>query len=705
MAVTVTELRTILDDADDAGAWNTGSENTIDFAEAIGSISLAVNIGTDQVYWEGAAINFTTLGNECIYIWTANTATQNSYNDGANSSHAIWLADGGGAEMVLMNAGNDRLVFRHSETQVTFMCFLIDVDYLSAKNDLGEIHMVTDLFGDFDPTDIVQVGVYFVTTSKALAGGFNCFVDIIRYGGQADGINIIGGGVATEGTFAEIAAEDRATGEDKAHGIIREYTANTYGVQGPMRFGDLAGVTSTYFHDANQVVVFEDRDVADDKFAIFVEANATGTNEFELTNTSISSARPGVTVDMSSSEINSLQIDSCQFTALRRAIKFPTDTNGTTRDHNVINSAFNDCDQIDPGTAVFTGNSIANYDESIASDTETEFGAVLLDADGTDDWADLSFLSLGNGHAIYITAAGSYTFTNFTYSGYAGSDGSTGDEVVFNDSGGEVIIAVSGGDSPTVRNGGGATTIVTNAVTVTVQGVTEGAAVTVLANDTVGTLTLGDVIMEGLADANGEVEITDFNYEAAFGAALDVLVRGRNQGIVTAGIADDDGAFVDETPENNDNTDDTVTLLPVTPVVDEDRYLWGHPEQFGKIKVHVTTAGTGGFGITWQYNATGDVWTNLSDVVDGTSSFSVLGRNEISFTIPGDWIVRTINSQGPYFYIRAAYTAGSVTITPLARKATVDVTRYLATGDQLRTITSDGMNTTVPWVVDTISTF
>jgi hypothetical protein len=322
----------------------------------------------------------------------------------------------------------------------------------------------------------------------------------------------------------------------------------------------------------------------------------------------------------------------------------------------------------------------------------------------------VSFKSAGLEHAVHLPTASDYSITadNLRFFGY----GAAGAPKWHGENSGldaDVTFAASNGANPDeneFENTNGGTLVTTNAVTVRVEGVTPGASVKVIADETVGSITTGDIIFELLADSEGAAEITDFNYEGAFEpSGLDIIVRVRQQGLPNAAIADDNDVLVDETTEANSNIVDDVTLLPVTPVSGEDRYILGHPEQFGQLKVDVSTAGTGGFTITWQYNATGDVWTNLSDVVDGTSDFSILGRNTVSFTIPGDWITRTLNGQGPFFYVRAAYTAGSVTITPLAKKVTLDITRFIATGDQPRTISSTGVTTTVPWVPDTISEF
>ena len=245
-----------------------------------------------------------------------------------------------------------------------------------------------------------------------------------------------------------------------------------------------------------------------------------------------------------------------------------------------------------------------------------------------------------------------------------------------------------------------------NVVTVRVQGVTEGAAVKVIANETVGPTTTGDIIFEKLADSNGVAEIGDFKYEAAYDpSGLDVIVRARSSGLPTAAIQDDNGVFTDETEDANTVVGSPIpqiNLLPAVPVVNQDRYLFGHAENFNQLKLVINTAGTGGFTITWQY--WNGAWVNLSDVVDGTNSFSVAGKNTVSWTLPGDAVKTTINGQGPYYYVRAAYTAGTVTIVPTADKVTLDVTKYLPFV-QNNTITSSGLTVTASWIEDTIATF
>ena len=241
-------------------------------------------------------------------------------------------------------------------------------------------------------------------------------------------------------------------------------------------------------------------------------------------------------------------------------------------------------------------------------------------------------------------------------------------------------------------------------VSVGLSGVTEGTPVTIIAAETVGTITEGDVILSDFADSAGEVSIS-FNYEVAFNpSGLDVTSTARNQGVAVAAISEDGGVFVDETAEASSNSANDMTLLPATPVVN-DAYNLGHNEQFNRLKIDVSTVltHTGAPTLTWEY--WNGAWVALSGVEDETSGFETLGENVIRYTLPGDWTTTTINGQGPLYYVRARLSVlGTITQAPAGQTATLDTTRYLPyTGD--RVISSTGLADLASWTEDTISKF
>lgn len=136
---------------------------------------------------------------------------------------------------------------------------------------------------------------------------------------------------------------------------------------------------------------------------------------------------------------------------------------------------------------------------------------------------------------------------------------------------------------------------------------------------------------------------------------------------VAAAIADDGGSMTDETTEANEATADDMTLLPATPAVNDAYYFGFNESTIGAIKLNVSTAGVGTWTITWEYY--NGAWTALSGVTDGTTGFTMAGENTISWTVPSDWATTTVNSQGPFYYVRgrvSAYT--TINAQPLGQQ-------------------------------------
>jgi hypothetical protein len=95
--------------------------------------------------------------------------------------------------------------------------------------------------------------------------------------------------------------------------------------------------------------------------------------------------------------------------------------------------------------------------------------------------ADSTFISDGSNHAVQFTTAGSYSWTNNTVTGYATTNGTTGNEVFYNNTNGQVTVNVSGGTGVlSYRNGGTSTTTINSTVSVTVTGLKDNTEVRVL---------------------------------------------------------------------------------------------------------------------------------------------------------------------------------------------------------------------------------
>lgn len=89
---------------------------------------------------------------------------------------------------------------------------------------------------------------------------------------------------------------------------------------------------------------------------------------------------------------------------------------------------------------------------------------------------------ISDGHAIELTAAGTFTFIGNDFTGYGA--GGSNDAAIFNNSSGAVTINVTDADSPTIRNGLQASTTVNNNVLITLTNLVNPTEVRVYADGT-----------------------------------------------------------------------------------------------------------------------------------------------------------------------------------------------------------------------------
>ena len=321
----------------------------------------------------------------------------------------------------------------------------------------------------------------------------------------------------------------------------------------------------------------------------------------------------------------------------------------------------------------------------------------------TTDLHDTTFVQNGAGHAMEIDTAGDYTFTNIFFEDGSAAWGATTSASAMLDvtaSSGVVNITVAGGTAAITYITAGATVNIIASVPVNIDGITEGSSVKLIARETLGAVTTGDTLAEGFIDS-----ALNFNYAHNDQGSLDISVVARNQGIAVAAIADDGGAFTDETVEASSNATADMTLLPAVPVA-SDAYLFGHTEEFSQLKLVISTVLTQSVQhtIVWEY--WNGAWVALSGVSDGTDQFEIAGSGLVSWTAPGDWTTTTVNGQGPLFYVRARLSVlGTITQVPIGGRVTLDVTRYLPYDEDREIVTGTGLSDRPAWVEDKISTF
>jgi hypothetical protein len=268
---------------------------------------------------------------------------------------------------------------------------------------------------------------------------------------------------------------------------------------------------------------------------------------------------------------------------------------------------------------------------------------------------------------------------------------------IYNTSGGHVTLNIVGGNEPSVYNQGLSTTTVNISVPLEINNLTEGSYAAMIGD---GGAEDGNILLEGYADSTGKVT------GSFSGTTPQVVgVRARNGGIILAALQDDATVFTDYTLDARNRTSpgtgttNDVELLPATPALNDAFYFAGL-NVFEELLINVTTAGST-YVLAWEY-WNGSAWSSLT-VTDNTNSFQTTGWNTVGFTDPGDWSTTSVDSKGPYYYIRARVTTGGgsgASAETITLKKTIQYQSFTAPG----TIqSSTGLTATAVWQEDTIN--
>jgi len=118
--------------------------------------------------------------------------------------------------------------------------------------------------------------------------------------------------------------------------------------------------------------------------------------------------------------------------------------------------------------------SCPTFTQNGATITNSAFTATKVDCSSPANAAlisDSSFISTGTGHGIEIGGtAANMELTGVTFTGYAASDGSTGNEAIYvNIGSGSMSITIDGGSAPSIRTAGASITVIAGAVSASVN--------------------------------------------------------------------------------------------------------------------------------------------------------------------------------------------------------------------------------------------
>jgi hypothetical protein len=316
-----------------------------------------------------------------------------------------------------------------------FPCLLVDPT-VSADTTTGS------------PTSTLQYfGALANVPSSGPSKGQPLGIDAIRYGRDYTcEFGDVGNGYAT---FAGAAAYN--------DNITRQYGQFTSIRGGYLMLGGFlmgSATNAVDFRDSNKVISIGRAPRVASDFHRFEVRNAS--SRVDWTNISISALGTNSKGYFSCVDNADVNIDACTFTDMST---FTFQSNSTITD-----TVFRRCGQITQGGAAISGCQIIENTASPAL-VVSDFSVL----------SDTHFVSDGTGHALQIASAGTYSFSGLTFDGYAGSNGSTGNEVVnVTASSGTVTINVSGGgDTPTYQTAG-ATVVISAAADVTLTGLVAG---------------------------------------------------------------------------------------------------------------------------------------------------------------------------------------------------------------------------------------
>jgi len=284
-------------------------------------------------------------------------------------------------------------------------------------------------------------GVRWNVPSSGPSRGNPFAIDAIRHGRK---LEIINGEVGNYATFIGAATQNDTT--SNRWGLFQAIDGG-YLHQGLFSFGTSA--TAVDFRDANKNISIANTKKVSSGFNGYEVYNAS--SNVELNNIQISAL--GTKSKGYFNVINNATVlkSGCVFTDM----DYFTYQSNTT----ITNTIWRRCGIVTQGSSTIS-NSV--FDRAT--------GTTALISNAVSGISDCEFISSGTGHAIQgFSTAGTYTLDNINFTGYASSDGSTGNEAIYvTATTGVVDININGGNSPSVRTAGATVNIIIPDVAITI---------------------------------------------------------------------------------------------------------------------------------------------------------------------------------------------------------------------------------------------
>lgn len=424
------------------------------------------------------------LTNKHLFVWRL-TVTSGNMLTRANQGISIGLTNTSTTSTTAWSTTNmKRWNVDGSDTQPVsqgWKCYVID-PASTADVSAGTLTLST----------VRNVGILCRQTSGVNTALNNVFVDVIRRGTGLTASTSLAGDTIT---FLSIYDVDRTT--TNAWGILTQNAGIYYGA-GKMTIGDAGQAAACNFTDTDQVLIWRDYPVADTLYE-FKLLGAAG-NKTTMTLTScVVRGQAGQVWNITADANSDFKAYACSFANLRSGVLS-------------AGSVLDGCSIDVSGTIDVNGATISNC----AFSNQTASQLKLDAASDATNLSGCSFTSDGTGHAIEITSAGDYTLTGHTFTGYAASNGSTGNETIYvNLASGTVNISVD--SSVSVRTAGATVNVTVGQKTLTLTGIVSGSDVVIL---TAGT----DTVLTSNDGATNPVTSFQYTYSYAANTFVDIAV-------------------------------------------------------------------------------------------------------------------------------------------------------------------------------------
>jgi len=373
----------------------------------------------------------TIAAGEAVFLWVK-----------ADVAQALATKASGGVQC-LVGSGTGDLKCYYTDGNDTYQfggwrCIPIDPT-VTASTTVGSPTSTTSYFG-----------CRWNVPSSGPSKGYPFKIDAIRHGRELQITN--GDGTSGYATFTGVATYQGDL--TRQWGLFQAQTGG-YLQQGLFLMGTSG--TAVDFRDSNRVISIANTEYVGANFNTFEVRNASSRVDWtNISITALGTVSKGRFVTTNDADIN---MEGCTFTDMN--------TFGFLANSTINGTTFRRCALITTGGATFSGCLVDNSTATIAMTASSPANAALI--------SNTDFVSDGTGHGLEITGtAANITLTNLSWTGYAGSDGSTGNEAVYvNIGSGSMNLTISGGTTPSIRTAGCSVTVVSGAVDVTAHAIKE----------------------------------------------------------------------------------------------------------------------------------------------------------------------------------------------------------------------------------------